>query len=297
VQITIQLTGTQYGFIIGGTFWRYVNVIVDCNSRATSYGFYIGSSTHSFTNCAAKNFTVAGFYNLDQLARFSNCSATLGTSAATGGFVDTAGLSSFNSCSAIGNVCPGFVTNISGPNTQTNFSNCVSANNTGASSDGFRFTGNCLISLTNCIGYGNGRDGLRLVSAGGADEASWKNCIFYGNAGVQVNSVVTNYNVGPTASLPYLVPSDHNAYVSGGYTNLPAGPNDVTLTNDPFVAGASNNFALNLTAGAGAACRAAGFPGALQSGGTGYLDIGALQHQDSPAVIAPVYNMVETRYQ
>jgi hypothetical protein len=40
-----------------------------------------------------------------------------------------------------------------------------------------------------------------------------------------------------------------------------------------------------------------GIPGALQSGGTGYLDIGALQHQDSPDVIAPVYNMVETRYQ
>ena len=56
---------------------------------------------------------------------------------------------------------------------------------------------------------------------------------------------------------------------------------DVTLSGDPLNAPGSNDFTLNNTAGEGALCRAAGFPGALLSGGTGYLDIGALQHQDS----------------
>lgn len=49
----------------------------------------------------------------------------------------------------------------------------------------------------------------------------------------------------------------------------------IALTGDPFVDAANKDFRLNNTAGAGAACRAAGL-GWLQ-----YLDLGAVQHQDS----------------
>ena len=48
------------------------------------------------------------------------------------------------------------------------------------------------------------------------------------------------------------------AYVTS--SNYTAGPGDVVLSGDPTTAGASNNFALNSTAGGGAACAGAGFP-------------------------------------
>lgn len=55
----------------------------------------------------------------------------------------------------------------------------------------------------------------------------------------------------------------------------------VSLSGNPFTNAGSGDFSLNNTSGAGAACRAAGVPGAFQGGTTtGYLDIGAVQHQD-----------------
>lgn len=76
----------------------------------------------------------------------------------------------------------------------------------------------------------------------------------------------------------------NNAYrnnTSGNRSNLPVGQGDIVLTGSPFTNPATGDFSLNNTAGSGAACRAAGFPGVLAVGGTGYIDIGPLQHQDS----------------
>ena len=67
---------------------------------------------------------------------------------------------------------------------------------------------------------------------------------------------------------------------SGNFSGITSPATIVSLTGDPFVSGSGNNFQLNATAGAGASCRAAGTPGVLLSG-TGYEDIGVLQHQDS----------------
>jgi hypothetical protein len=66
---------------------------------------------------------------------------------------------------------------------------------------------------------------------------------------------------------------------SGARNNITARPGDVTLSGNPFKNSAGNDFALNALAGA--ALKAAGIPGVLAVGGTGYLDIGALQHQES----------------
>jgi hypothetical protein len=65
----------------------------------------------------------------------------------------------------------------------------------------------------------------------------------------------------------------------GNYANLSPESTDIALTADPFVSRATGNFALNNTSGGGAACRGAGFPGVLGAGGTGYIDVGALQSQ------------------
>ena len=101
----------------------------------------------------------------------------------------------------------------------------------------------------------------------------------YGNGG---------YGANLTTGATYpgiIVIAGYNAFgnnTSGARNNLPTETSDVTLTADPFTNAAGGNFALNNTVGGGAACRAAGIPGVFPGGlTTGYIDIGAVQHQDS----------------
>lgn len=85
--------------------------------------------------------------------------------------------------------------------------------------------------------------------------------------------------------------NDYNAcWPNAGtaYSDWTAGTHNVLLTGDPFTNGATFDFSLNNTAGAGAAARAVGFPGTYTRGGTGYKDIGTFQHADpvsTPATI------------
>jgi hypothetical protein len=58
--------------------------------------------------------------------------------------------------------------------------------------------------------------------------------------------------------------------------NVAAGIGTVTLSASPYTS-IGTDFSLNATAGGGAACKGAGFPGVLQFGGTGHIDIGAVQ--------------------
>ena len=68
-----------------------------------------------------------------------------------------------------------------------------------------------------------------------------------------------------------------------------AGIGTVTLSASPYNT-IGSDFSLNSTAGGGAACKAAGWPGVMP-GGTGYSDIGALQSSGGSVtnvqVIAP----------
>jgi hypothetical protein len=58
---------------------------------------------------------------------------------------------------------------------------------------------------------------------------------------------------------------------------------NITYTATAFIS--ATNFALNSATNGGALLRAAGFPGALPAGtSVGYLDIGAVQHQDPPVI-------------
>ncbi len=87
-------------------------------------------------------------------------------------------------------------------------------------------------------------------------------------------------NVAGGAARQY-VNFHHNAFYNNktaARNVILAGIGDVTLTGDPFTS--SSNLTLNNTAGAGAACRNAGYAGTLAQGSVGYEDIGALRHQD-----------------
>jgi hypothetical protein len=157
---------------------------------------------------------------------------------------------------------------------------CIADSNTGGSSYGFRSNNTAAWHFQQCVSYNSGSDGLLFdtTTSGSSftiDGASVVGCIFEGNGGYGINVNAAN--------VPNFF-SDFNAFynnTSGARNNLPAGAHDVTLTGSPFTNAAGADFSLNNTASAGAACRAASFPGALLAGGTGYQDIGALQHQDS----------------
>ena len=181
-------------------------------------------------------------------------------------------------CEAYANTGPGIA---NAGNTNDSITDCLSYGNTGGTTDGFQLFTSCMV--TNCVAYGNGRDGFRMTAS---QSQPMLNCIAEGNTGfgfsgggsVRANSFLLNCvgynNTGGNVDTTNL-------------TGLNIG--FVTLTGSPFTNAAGNDFSLNNTGGAGASCRAGGYPGTFPRGiSTGYLDIGAVQHADPPVVVSPV---------
>jgi hypothetical protein len=168
------------------------------------------------------------------------------------------------------------------PNWAT-FIRCASYRNTGSPfgnlASGFMMKyQNNLTFMESCIAFGNAGNGLDASSNFGT---TFRNCIFSSNG--QYGAYTVAQNVGRPDN-------NYNAFyanTSGARSGTLAGPNDVILTADPFTnaslsGGGAADFSLNNTAGGGAALKALGFPGLSPSGlSTGYLDIGAYQHQDA----------------
>ena len=155
----------------------------------------------------------------------------------------------------------------------------INITNTGSNTTGY------VLDLDKCAVVSNGGDGVKLGTANALlMQLALQNTIIYGNGGWGVN--ITN-----TAAM--IVLNRNSAYgsnTSGARNNLVVGTGDQTLTGDPFVAKSANDFTLNNTVGGGAACRAAGYPGAspglVASGST---DIGPLQHADPAAAGGGVF--------
>jgi len=118
------------------------------------------------------------------------------------------------------------------------------------------------ISIVACVAYGNIGDGIRLTAARDIANTLILNNILVNNGGYGLNAAV-----GTTASNDRLkVVMDYNAFynnTSGARNAISAGAHDVALTADPFTNAAGADFTLNNTAGGGAACRGAGYPGTL----------------------------------
>jgi len=221
-------------------------------------------------NMKAINWTVQGFQTGSNCI-VRRCLSTLGVSGADSGFV-TVGNTYYEFCVSADNPCKGFRM-VSG--TPPTLIGCISYGHTGGSGRGFseESTGSRFYA---CVAYDCSQDGICLDGGNAGLATCIHNCILAENGGYGINSTSTNYTD---------CPSDHNAFysnTSGLRNNWTAGAADVTLSADPFTDGASGDFSLNATAGGGADCRAAGFPGEFPGGlTTGYLDIGAVQHQDA----------------
>lgn len=229
------------------------NVNVDGASLTSARGF---STVGLAYKCKAVNCTNSGFGGV--LLAIS-CEAT-GCSTAT----------AFSSTTAIG--CVAYSNTFSGFGSVSQ--NCISANNSGASSHGFDTTNRC----QNCTAYGNGGNGFNHT-AGANLSGPWINCLSVGNAGWQFASSATD-------AIQRLIGCAAKADGSGAFdSDFTAANliNCVTLTADPFTNAEGGDFSLNNIAGAGASCQLAGllgtFPGATTINTVGYQDIGAAQHR------------------
>lgn len=161
---------------------------------------------------------------------------------------------------------------------------------------------NLNMSINASVIADNGGDGIETATAGATSVGSisitgsviYSNTgdgVKHGNTGISMlivrNSIITdNGGYGLNSSVAATVLTEnYNAFynnTSGARNNVATGANSVALTGDPFTNAAGDDYTLNNTASAGAACRAAGSPATLPGAtGTGYRDIGAFQHQDA----------------
>lgn len=239
----------------GGTS-SVVNVNVDGATLTSSRAFLLRGLGFKLQ---AVNCTNSGFVQSTN-AVFVRCIGTGCSTAAvfqSGSFVN----------------CLGYENTIGAFNLATGASaiGCIADSNSGAAVDGFTVSSGTAL---NCVSYNNGRDGFRN------NNGIVQNCIAETNTGVGINNNNTGGNV--------LVNNATYNNTGGGITvgtgkqNMNTGA--VTGSASFFVDAPNQNFALNATAGAGSVARAAGYPGVLAIGGTGYADIGALQHQDTGGV-------------
>jgi hypothetical protein len=165
--------------------------------------------------------------------------------------------------------------------------NCLITNNSGASSDGIQFSaGTAFFALGNTI-YGNGRDGINDSGTN-----------IHASGPVYTNNILAKngrYGINvQAAQLPLrFVGSNYNAFYSNttaDRNNILAGDNDAVVSANPFVSSDTDlaaetnpDWSLNNTMNAGAALRAAGFPGQMPGLTTpaGKRDIGVYQHLDN----------------
>lgn len=248
------------------------NAFTDPNA----YGFFI-----RWTNCTFTGFTDA--IQLDNIINWTGSGIVVDACyftgmTATGSALKINGACVFSGNYVVGNANGyGVVTDVSGTGSTTIvgnvFYNLTYGVNSLANTPSARAQQNPIWMWNNNF-VSCASDGFHSIDAGLNLVAV--NNIFYGNGG---------YGINVANALPNIW-FNHNAYganTSGNLNNVTAGSVDVTLSGDPFTAKASNDFTLNNIAGAGAACRAAGYPGTnpAQTFGTGKIDIGALQHTDS----------------
>lgn len=255
----LQASGISSTTLITGASNAHVeNITVDGADLTSIRGM---SGVDRAYLCKAMRCKNSGF---DAGVQYVLCEAT-GCSTAGGGFQVSA--ATLIGCYSHDNTVHGFT----GANT---YVRCVADTNTGASADGFN-NGAAASRYVNCTSYNSGRAGF--YKDGSGNHSEYYNCLATNNGGFGFD---TNNS------------SDNGVLLvnCAGYSNTSGNVDGqilrslgfVTLSADPFVDAAGGNFALNNTAGGGAACRAAGFPGAFPGGTTtGYLDIGAVQHQDS----------------
>lgn len=242
------------------------NLKLDGASLTSSRGLAFRSRAFK---CEVVNCTNSAYFNSAASPMAHECIAT-GCSTQPA-FLNV----SCTDCIAYNNTVTGFDNN----GQVCTFVRCISDSNSGASSDGFLLNSSTLTQIpvvTQCVAYNNGREGFRVT---GNKSVALTNCIAEDNAAF--GFLGTTFTNGGSLSLYNCAGFSNASGEVSGLSTFGENLNFQTLTGSAFTDAANQDFSLNNTASAGAACRAAGFPGVLPIGGTGYIDIGTLQHQDA----------------
>lgn len=274
---TVQISSSAASVFSGsGQYLEYRNLILDANSVGVD-GINATQSYKKYSNLKVMNHTTGSGIQDTGAALYERCWLLNGGSGSIGINADN------NTSLTWGCIAKGNGTGFKGPSV---FIGCVADSN---DNDGFFYDFTFGVRMTNCVSYGNGRDGVRFGHVNATDLAAVRNCIFVSNGGYGINMSSGSETMPETALINW---NAFKSNTSGARNQVTAGDNDVTLSADPFTNAAGGDFSLNSTAGGGAACRAAGFPGAFPGGTTtGYLDIGAVQHAD-PASTGGAYPVV-----
>ena len=219
-------------------------------------------------NCYARNCTNSGIRSSSTSTAAIMCGVT-GCTTAGAAFLDAGGgvQGTFYGCWARGNTVTGF--SLSGYFAHR----CISASNTGATSDGFVVGSNVVIA--DCTAYGNGRDGIRSVGINGT---RYINCLSEANVGAGFNFTGSGTNLMMLTCATF----GNGASISGTAPLL--NRNFVIGTASFFVAPAAGNFALNTTVGGGGAVRQNATPSSFIDGLTlSYADRGPVQTTGNPS--------------
>lgn len=260
-------------FNITGGHHKFNNFIAERTAGTTVKGFVITVGGAILRHTKALNTTSSGYEvgNASTNAVIFDSWAT-GVSGSGGYLVTSAGAESpvIIGATANANSVNGFVF-AGSDGSRVICERCVSVNNTG-SANGFNVSGTQTVVITNSVAYGNAAAGVAITSIG---SLVLLNNIFYNNTTYGVNSAI-DYTGG--GGLTHMF--DYNAFGANGTAprlNVSAGAHAVSLAADPFVdcGNATPNCALD--ASGKTELQSFGFPGILQSGGTGYSSIGALE--------------------
>jgi len=259
---TLRTTASVFCFGGNGQFTRVRNLIGDENNESDQWinssgeyrlygvdvinsnniGFYANNPTSLYLDHCSSTTTLYGFQN----CTCWNCTAITTTTGSTIGFT--------GNCYCVG---------------------CAVKGDGSANAIGFGNTG----LLINCTAY-NCPIGYEF-NAGAAYPTSAYNCLS--------ESCTTAYHNG-TASLASCALYACASYGATTVTTTGWDPNMIyngagavstviVCSVDPLVSASTGNFSLNNTASGGALLRGTGY--GIVNGQTGYVDIGALQHQDS----------------
>lgn len=274
------------GFLATGGGFSVEYFTVDCASLATTTGISFTTATGwRVQNCKLLNFTVAGISTANGNPRdayITECEVTGGVAGATAAIsvlTTSSCTMGIARCFIHDNACPG----ISATGPGLTIQRCLVVNNSGATSDGIVVLGRSRV-LQNTI-HNNGRDGLQANGTTGDDME------------LKANLLTNNGRYGLNNTMAQAMPADPaydgNGYFGNGtaarnnydslvglyavtpYTNT----QDLTLSVSPYVGpttGTSANFALNATAGGGAACKVSAQTWPGNTGTAGVAELGAV---------------------
>lgn len=234
------------------TNWRISTICFDGADIASSRAFTGSSGNVAWFNCEFKRFKNSAI-SLSAVGWFTACKFTSNTNT---NVVTTSNTAMFSNCIWSGNTV---TTLLCQSNGRAFCHHCLWYDNTGATTDcvqvngssGYAFVANCTID-------GAGRYGISIQATTGINQI--------------LNTLVTNsgsYGIQASATVESLFTTNCAFYnnTSGDYSGISAGhkSGDITLTGDPYTDRSSDDYSLNSTAGAGGACRDAGYPSTLNS--------------------------------